>query len=303
METISKGAFSGCGISDLDLSVIKSLHTVKIQAFLDCKKLERLVLPEQSVTFASGAFQGCISLEEVNIPDTYTEIGVKMFQGCTSLKKVTLGLNVKTIGNGAFFECTALKDVVWNENITRIDWSAFYSCSSLESLVLPDKLEYIDDYAFQDCIGLVDISLGSNVSYIGTECFSGLINLKAVDIDAVEPPMLGSFVFNITPVNQCMLTVPEESIEKYRMADQWKDFMISTTYIENVSGVKEFSFEVYHGILYLNNLIVGDIVSIYSLAGHNISNVRTSTSTLSICIPPGSYIISVNNTSIKIIVP
>lgn len=221
----------------------------------------------------------------------------------TSLKKVTLGLNVKTIGNGAFFECTALKDVVWNENITRIDWSAFYSCSSLESLVLPDKLEYIDDYAFQDCIGLVDISLGSNVPYIGTECFSGLINLKAVDIDAVEPPMLGSFVFNITPVNQCMLTVPEESIEKYRMADQWKDFMISTTYIENVSGVKEFSFEVYHGILYLNNLIVGDIVSIYSLAGHNISNVRTSTSTLSICIPPGSYIISVNNTSIKIIVP
>ena len=121
-----------------------------------------------------------------------------------------MGANLETIGNGAFFECTALKDIAWNDKLTRIDWSAFYSCKSLDDITLPESVEYIDDYVFQDCSGLLSVSLGSRVSHIGTECFSGLSSLQQFSVYAVEPPSLGSYVFNLTPVDKCKLLVPEE---------------------------------------------------------------------------------------------
>ena len=87
---------------------------------------------------------------------------------------------------------------------------------------MPESVEYIDDYVFQDCSGLLSVSLGSRVSHIGTECFSGLSGLQQFSVYAVEPPSLGSYVFNLTPVDKCKLLVPEESVDKYKEAEQWK---------------------------------------------------------------------------------
>lgn len=215
---------------------------------------------------------------------------------------MTLGANLETIGNGAFFECTSLKDIVWNEKLTRIDWSAFYSCKSLENLVLPENLEYIDDYVFQDCSGLLSVSLGSRVSNIGTECFSGLSNLKQLSIDAVNPPTLGSFVFNLTPVDKCKLIVPEESLSKYKEADQWKDFLNTTTSVNLVDAGQAAYFKITPGNVYVGNLKNSDTVSLFTLTGQKIYSGKSS-GCMSLCLPSGHYIVCVNDVASKILVP
>lgn len=285
------------------MSGLSALQTVKIQAFLDCAKLSVLVLPDHVVSFASGAFQGCASLTEVTIPDSYKEIGVKMFQGCTALEKLTLGANLETIGNGAFFECTALKDIAWNDKLTRIDWSAFYSCKSLEDITLPESVEYIDDYVFQDCSGLLSVSLGSRVSHIGTECFSGLSGLQQFSVYAVEPPSLGSYVFNLTPVDKCKLLVPEESIDKYKEAEQWKDFMTTTTSIASVSEGQMPLIRVVPGMLNIDNLNDGSAVSVYTLAGQKVYSAASDSGSMSVALQSGMYVVCINDVASKVLIP
>ena len=226
-----------------------------------------------------------------------------MFQGCTALEKLTMGANLETIGNGAFFECTALKDIAWNDKLTRIDWSAFYSCKSLDDITLPESVEYIDDYVFQDCSGLLSVSLGSRVSHIGTECFSGLSGLQQFSVYAVEPPSLGSYVFNLTPVDKCKLLVPEESIDKYKEAEQWKDFMATTTSITSVSEGQMPLIRVSPGMLNIDNMNDGSAVSVYTLAGQKVYSAASDSGSMSVALQSGMYVVCINDVASKVLIP
>lgn len=214
-----------------------------------------------------------------------------------------MGANLETIGNGAFFECTALKDIAWNDKLTRIDWSAFYSCKSLDDITLPESVEYIDDYVFQDCSGLLSVSLGSRVSHIGTECFSGLSGLQQFSVYAVEPPSLGSYVFNLTPVGKCKLFVPEESIDKYKEAEQWKDFMTTTTSIPSVSEGQMPLIRVVPGMLHIDNLNDGPAVSVYTLAGQKVYSAASDSGSVSVALQSGMYVVCINDVASKVLIP
>lgn len=130
------------------------------EAFLGCKNITGISIPDSVKTIGWYAFSGCTGLTEITIPDSVTEMDWFAFSGCTGLETVTIGSGVTDISAGAFSGCTNLTDVTISGSTT-IGWSAFKDCTSLKNIVLPSSVTSIDRYAFYNC-GTV------NAYYIGT---------------------------------------------------------------------------------------------------------------------------------------
>ena len=64
-----------------------------------------------------------------------------------------------------------------------------------------------------------------SVTSIGKYAFSNCSRLTKLVSLAVEPPTCGIGAFIYVDKTSCQLLVPEESINKYKTADQWKDFL------------------------------------------------------------------------------
>lgn len=54
-------------------------------AFMLCKSLKNIDIPQSVTTIKKGAFYGCSSLTSINIPNSVTYIGYKAFGECSSL--------------------------------------------------------------------------------------------------------------------------------------------------------------------------------------------------------------------------
>ena len=94
-------------------------------------------------------------------------------------------------------------------------------------MTIPNSVTSIGRYAFSDC--------------------SGLTNLTSL---AVEPPTCGVGAFEKVDKTSCKLLVPEESINKYKTADLWKEFL----YILGYSGVDDVSVDTQNALYEVYNL-------------------------------------------------
>lgn len=113
-----------------------------------------------------GAFIGCKGLSELELPNTIRSIGMNAFVGCTSLKKVVIPDTVTEISTCAFMRCTSLTDVELPDTLTAIGNYAFAQCTSLESLKLPESLTTINPEAFTDCYSLSSFDVSECPSFV-----------------------------------------------------------------------------------------------------------------------------------------
>ena len=51
-------------------------------AFMDCKKIESIVLPDKLQYIGTGSFLGCSALKHIDIPDSVLQISSNTFQQC-----------------------------------------------------------------------------------------------------------------------------------------------------------------------------------------------------------------------------
>ena len=63
---------------------------VGTQAFKDCKKLKKVLLPLSVTEIGIEAFSGCSELTEIVLPPELKKIGTNVFEGCKKLKKIEL---------------------------------------------------------------------------------------------------------------------------------------------------------------------------------------------------------------------
>ena len=202
-----------------------------------------------SVTsIGEDAFYGCSGLTSAIIGNSVKSIGESAFDSCSGLTSVTIGNSVKSIGEGAFRYCSGLTSVTIPNSVTFIGEDAFSDCSGLTSVTIPNAVISIGYGAFSDCSGLTSVTIGNSVTSIGEIAFYGCSGLTKLVSLAIEPPVCGYQVFEGVDKTACRLLVPEESINKYKTADKWEEFLyISYNGVDDVSvDTQDAVYEVYN---------------------------------------------------------
>lgn len=102
--------------------------------------------------------------------------------------------------------------------VTKIDYGTFWLNRGVTSIHMPITIEEIGDKAFIN-IDLPSLEIPQNVVKIGKWALMYNENIN-IYCYAKTPPAIGKDVFHKS--KNFMLYVPEESLDKYKKADQWK---------------------------------------------------------------------------------
>ena len=161
-------------------------------AFLDCRTLTSITIPNYLTHIGSGAFYWCKSLTEVHIKD--------MEAWC----KITFG---ESHSNPLYYA----KHLYMNGQ-------------EIKDLTIPDSIATINNYAFYNCSDLKTITLPGSITSIGHDAFSWCSSLTDVYCDANEVPEAVSSAFPYASLKSATLHVPAGSIDKYKAQSPWSNF-------------------------------------------------------------------------------
>lgn len=123
--------------------------------------VEKVVFGPNVKAIPWGAFMDCKKLIEINLPESVERIGVEAFSRCTGLTELYMGANVKHIGNRAFEDCARIKKITFSPALESIGSAAFRNCGPIKSITLPKNLKTIGDGAFQECYDIEEVYIDS----------------------------------------------------------------------------------------------------------------------------------------------
>ena len=154
---------------------IKGKKVTKIGelAFMGCKNLKSIIIPEGVTRISNQAFAGCSGLTSIPMPDSITHISDAAFVGCSSLKSITMPKGVTSIAASIFESCSSLESVTIPKGVTEIYGGAFEGCSSLECVTIPEGVTWIGGSAFKGCSSLTSITIPKSVTWIPDGVFTG----------------------------------------------------------------------------------------------------------------------------------
>lgn len=190
--------------------------TCEVSGLGSCTDVDLKIPPvspdgKRVVGVAWRAFLGCRRLTSVVLPDGVIDIGYKAFYGCTGLVSIALPASIKSIKSRAFDDCFDLNYSTYDNAfylgnpkqpylfLARADEDAcdlssprihpdtrlilpgaFQACENLESVTLPEGLVTIGRYAFHTCESLQKITLPKSLCSIETGAFRYCSSLEAV---------------------------------------------------------------------------------------------------------------------------
>lgn len=246
--TIGRGAF---GMSDVkELICNEGLQTIGIEAFRDAA-ISKIKFPSTLASIEAMAFMYCSELKSITIPPSVTELGESMFK-YSGLEEIAFTGGVTEIPYDLCNSCFNLKRIDI-KGVEKIGSGAFGYCA-FDSICLPESVTHIDRNAFTP-------DYGNTINYVKSF--------------AKVPPVLAENVFGWNTSNMEVL-VPESSLDLYRNADVWKDFLL--TGFDDSSSVMPAAISA------------ADHWTVYGLDGHLVldthdyGKVRT--------LAPGLYIVN-----------
>ena len=308
VTSIGDAAFLGCsGLTSV--TIPNSVTSIGDAAFLGCSGLTSVTIPNSVTSIGNDTFRRCSGLTSVTIGNSVTSIGDSAFKDCSGLTSLTIGEKVTKIPGSAFSGCSGLTSVTVDKNngtydsrdncnaiietstnklivgcknttipksVTSIGEYAFCECSGLTSMTIPNSVTSIGDGAFKDCSGLTSVTIGNSVTSIGNSAFEGCSGLRRLVSLADEPPVCDEGAFEEVDKTTCKLLVPEESINKYKAAGQWKEFLD----ISGCNGVDDVSVDTPDALY-----------EVYNLQGVRVGSGMREAEVTADTLPHGVYIL------------
>lgn len=271
VETMGEDIFTNC--EKLTSVVIpNSVKNIGANLFGNCPSLQSVTLPSSakdadifrycySEIQELGYAEGCTSIfptfrynvSSVKLPSTATIIEADAFNSFENLVSIDIPASVTSIGERAFNQ-SGLTSVSIPSSVTSIGISAFQE-SNLTSITIPESVTQIGDYAFYDCKELESVEILGPVSTIESGTFGNCPSLKSISIPesvttisnssiglaeganficfAATPPTLGDYA--IVDVSKANLYVKKASLELYKAAPIWNEFMQIYAYEDGIA--------------------------------------------------------------------
>ena len=155
-----------------DYVIKNGTKTIADSAFVSCRSLTSITIPDSVISIGAYAFYYCINLTSITIPDSVTSIGKGAFQECY-LTEINVDENNRyySSDNGVLFneaKTTLIQypagkneaEYVIPNSVTSIGDMAFYNCA-LTSITIPNSVTSIGDGTFYGCSHLNDVYYGS----------------------------------------------------------------------------------------------------------------------------------------------
>ena len=128
-----------------------------------------------------------------------------------------------------WYESDQVLNVVIEDGITSIGDELFSHCHSLESITIPNSVIRIGDFAIFDCNSLTFITIPNSVKSIGMDALSatGLTSIIVLNPDPITIS-IDELAFEAVDMDNCILIVPTGSLELYKNAQVWENFLYIT---------------------------------------------------------------------------
>ncbi len=168
-----------------------SVDKISNSAFVGCKTLKAVVLPDSVREIEELAFYECFELVYISLGGA-EKLGEYSFAYCQSLYSLDC-TNVLEIGKGTFYACKSINNITLpfvgeslgkNEFLGHIfgaetaDYNDEYVPKSLRKVIISDGYESIPARAFTSCERIVEVVLPEGVTNIGVRAFYGCRSLS-----------------------------------------------------------------------------------------------------------------------------
>jgi len=178
------------------------------------------------------------SLTSIKIPSTLTEWGLSALFGCGNLETIEVAES-NPIFVSPNNECLYNKQtktlvvytmnapsITFPEGIENLARGCFYGMRNVKCIEVPEGVTTIDWYAFHYAKGLKEVILPSTLTSLGVASFA-YSNVRKLTCKAMYPPQLGDNAFGNTGHSESgILYVPFAALERYREAEQWKEWSL-----------------------------------------------------------------------------
>lgn len=209
------------------------------EAFLCCKELVWLEIPDSVETIGNGSFQECTKLYSVKMPASLRSLGSKAFYYCRNLPSLDLPDGLQSIGSYAFAHCCSLTALELPDTLKTIGRNAFDSCAVTE-LRLPESLEKLS-YQFIINTDITSLTLPKNMKDVSV---TGSLYNQALETVVfpgyVENIEWDNIFYQTTDLTECHY--PETLIFEHSLpADIFDDGWYMEDFISDIYDAKRDS--------------------------------------------------------------